>query len=272
MNNINTNPNIDTDLITVPPTLYLSYYGIDSKSRPTYIDGAGLVYKALAANIPRSYVENAPDPMREPVYATNSADKDAEPSTRLDPGQRVVFACFARVISALNDMKKLMTYMDMHRGEDDIDALYKALWSRAAELAEVESEKLSVAGSEQRIFELAYDDALDRLYMKIDQLEEDDEDWYRDYGDFWNEVYLPTALEDLFNEYVKKLSLIVPGLIGPEETGVIYENGTALLSYYDLSGIGLVFEDVDVAESFACGNPIDPTDIAVYDDIGWFAL
>ena len=54
MNNINTNPNIDTDLITVPPTLYLSYYGIDSKSRPTYIDCAGLVYKALAANIPRS--------------------------------------------------------------------------------------------------------------------------------------------------------------------------------------------------------------------------
>lgn len=92
------------------------------------------------------------------------------------------------------------------------------------------------------------------------------------YGKFWNEVELPTCVEDFFCNYVDALTPHVSGLIGVENSSMVLDNRAAAISYYDLSDTAVVFTDEESALAFADENGVDPSDLMGFRDDGWVGL
>lgn len=113
--------------------------------------------------------------------------------------------------------------------------------------------------------------SLSELYAKIlagcDQM---DTKFYdaAGYGEFWNEVELPSSIEELFNFMVVCAAPLVPGMVtGDDEL----KNGFVALSIYDLSDALVVFENKDAMDAFLNShhNAPDCTDGLTYYDGGW---
>lgn len=111
-------------------------------------------------------------------------------------------------------------------------------------------------------------EALDKAKEQADR---DGEEWYRSFGEFWNEVPIPRCLYDAFVRYVGALAKVVPGMLGVERNkdDAHYDENTVAFSLYDLSDFFIVFKDEASASKFADGCSVDPIDLMYWTGDGW---
>lgn len=94
----------------------------------------------------------------------------------------------------------------------------------------------------------------------LDERRACDDTFYREYGEFWNEVPLPDCVERIFTAYVESRKASVPGMLGMEgPRDETLPKGTTGISYYDLSDLMILFENRAAAEAFAEENGVEPS-------------
>lgn len=187
---------------------------------------------------------------------------------------------FDAVVNACNGLKEIYTVCDLiindpseyplslvGDAERTIDGLNRYLAEHITNAAAIpELEKAFTEAAEAVV-----PDSISNALNKLKEEAEQSDVWYLRYGDFWNEVPTSHSLYDAFTRYADKLSEVVPGMLGAEESreDSHYDENTTALSIYDLSDFAIVFMNEASAEKFIGHYEIDPVDMMFWTGNSW---